>query len=187
MSYWSFRKAGRTSPEVKELRDVVAMAMEQLREKEQMKARTRYTTGFQVSFYNFLKRLRDKEQIGPSEVLTVLLSHPELSNFIQRQKYADFLNALRQLSHTDANRQIIYVSLVYDYYYRYRSFIRAAVKAGHYRLDKFTCAFVHNVFTQYPFLHTKAHLDHVVSMLDTYAYACTLTEKGILENYHVKT
>jgi len=164
------------------------MAMEQLRSlEESMNKGPKVKMLFQVSFYNFLKRLRDKEGIQPSEVLTALSVSPELSSFIFRQKYADFKNALRQLSHTDADRQVTYTCLLYDYYHQGRSFFCAAVKAGHYRLDKFDRKFVHNVFTQFPFLKTKAHLDRVSSLLDTYQYACLLIHNKISEVYNGTT
>jgi hypothetical protein len=155
--------------------------MDQLEELQQRR-QTRKTV-FQMDFYSFLKRIKTREGVAPATVLQVLLANPGLVKYIQRKKYQEFLSALRQASHEATDREVVYVTLFYDAYYKSRSFVRAAVAAGHYRLDKFSKEFVHNTFLKYPFLRSPRHLDSITKKLSTSLYACLFTRDGIKEEY----
>jgi len=172
------------NPELMELKRIVFVALDYISSlgKFGLKNKT-YKTVFQIEFYNFLKRVKANSQIDPKELLTILIRNPNLVNFIKKKKFGDFMNAVRQLTYSSKDREIVFVTLYYEYYYKTKSVFSSALRASKYKLDRFDKEFVSKIFIRYPFLTKKDHLDHVINLLNKKQYACLLTQDGIKEVY----
>jgi len=180
------RRLRAINPAVMELRRIVSVAMDHIATLKGLSSTnpTSYTV-FQIEFYNFLKKAKQLDKIDPQELLTILIRNPNLVNFIKRKKFGDFMNAVRQLTHSQEDREIVFVTLYYEYYYKTRKVSSAILRATKYKLDKFDLKFVKNVFDKYPFLVEQDHLKHVIELLDKHKYSCLLTQNGIKEKYNV--
>lgn len=138
---------------------------------------------FTADFHRFLKFMRQRGLGDPEEIFVLIMQNHDLADFILHKKYNDLMAAVKQVSGTESNKELVFITTFYDGYYKTKSFVRAVLQAAHNPFTKIDRVFVYNVFKRYPYLRTEEHLRHICGMLDRVSFAYNLTQNGIKEVY----
>lgn len=139
--------------------------------------------GFMVSFVQYLKKRRDKENINLWDIIILLTEQPQLARFILEHKFDSFMRALRQGAQSEYNKERLFITGYYDNYYELRNTMRALIKTRKNVFIRADKQLMRTVFKKYPYLKDAAHLQHVTTQLDRVTFAFYLTQDGIKETY----
>ena len=138
---------------------------------------------FQMDFHRFMKSLRDKYEIPPSEVLLAMINNNSYIEYVYHRKFKELRELMIQSSKTPNSRELVFTMLYYDSFFSGLSFFGAIKRIKKYPYAKFTNDFIRAIFTKHPYLKTIAHIDYVKGLLNTQQYAQRLLAGGIKEFY----
>jgi len=166
------------------LRTIVSVVLDKLTDMGKLSSSRSHI--FKNEFYAFLRKTISEGLARPEDLLAIVVQNPDLALDIKHKKFDRFLASVRAIAQTEASQEILFVTLLYDNYYKYCDPAVAIFKTINNPFSKFSSTFVYNTFEKYPYLKLQEHLDSVAKLLDTVSFAYVLTQHGIKEHYSVE-